>query len=165
MVKAQLIRTIPDLKQCLANQPADKRLADFLFTTGSIEKALSASITFLEIPLFNNPTYGGAANKNTKRMLKHNYGKGFLMGTGNFFNIEETKSKIKSLIPTYKYAMKQGVKAIYTDDLRKTKRLICKTKKNRCHCRYHRKKHGRHGIRHRGDVENQDQEIEALQRG
>merc|ERR1712141_840542 len=164
LINLQLSRLLPGLKDCLKTLPSSNRTLGYFLTTGSLEKSIQASFAFIMPNIFNNPEYGGPMNNNTMQMVRGNYGRKFVVGTGGFYDIHLPKEKIRSSLETHKRVIKLGVKMIFTDDLIKTKRLVRKTIKAKCHFRHHRHRNHYNRDQHNTELVDQDTEIEAAQR-
>ena len=163
--KAQLQRLLPGLKTCLIPVPATTKMVDFLYLSGTIDKSIKASFSFIDYPMFNNPTYGGVANKNTLKMMKQNYGPKFVVASGVTFEMHLSNAANKALVPKFQTMIRQGVPMFVTDDIRRFTKLVRRTLGRRHGRRPHfRRRHRHHHRHHYGDPRNEDHEIEAMSR-
>ena len=125
---------------------------------------MRASYTFITPVIFNNPQYGGQKNKKTMKMVRRSYGKGFVVGTGGFFDIKLPQKKVSAVLALHRNVIKLGAKMIITDDLIKTKRLIRSAMGRKCHHHhYHRHGHN-YNYNNHDELARQDHEIEAASR-
>lgn len=165
LMKAQLKRLLPGLKTCLDPVPATTKLTDFIFLSGTIDKSIKSSFSFTDYQIFNNPAYGGVANKNTLKMMKQNYGPKFVVAAGVLFLMNLSNTANKALVPKFQTLIKQGVPLFVTDDIRRLTKLVRRTLGRRHGRRPHqRRRHGHHHRHHNGDPRNEDHEIEAMSR-
>jgi len=164
LINTQMVKLLPGLKGCLKNLPSSNKTMDYYFVNGVMEKFMRASYTFITPVIFNNPQYGGQKNKKTMKMVRRSYGKGFVVGTGGFFDIKLPQKKVSAVLALHRNVIKLGAKMIITDDLIKTKRLIRSAMGRKCHHHhYHRHGHN-YNYNNHDELARQDHEIEAASR-
>eukprot|EP00794_Sanderia_malayensis_P018154 gene18154-19965_t len=156
-IKQQLIAALPSIAPCLkpiAN--TTNKIADYLFLSGVIAKAVGASIANVNLVMFDNAKYG---TNQTIQTLKTNYNYDLALGVYTLYSMSDsaaTVSKIferildrqiieyitpylsvllcgfrKAFEPKIDSLIKQRVDFFFVDDV---KRLMEKIDRHRCKC-------------------------------
>ena len=126
MIKSQL-KKLRGLETCLDKVPStDSSFITYLTRSGTVEKAIGASFTDLELDIFDNCTYGMG---NTMRTMRRNYSPNYVIGAYTIYSMEQDKQAIRSTEWKVERIVREGINYVITDDVRKLTRKVREWKK------------------------------------